>query len=323
MITVHSPEHAALSLQNGCVVTIGNFDGVHTGHRRLLALTRRRGEERRIPSVVLCFRPHPLHVLAADSAPPLLVGWEQRLRLFAELGLDLCLELPFTPELANLSPEDFVRGTLVPLRVRELLIGHDFSLGKKRAGNAALLSSLGLGYGFSVEQIEPVVTDGVVVSSTLVRDLVRAGRVWEARTLLERFHSVIGPVVRGQARGRELGFPTANLDPPENILPGDGVYAGLLHVDGATWSAVTNIGVKPTFGPCARSVESFLPDAGGIDLYGKTVELSFVQRLRDECRFESVGELRRRIAGDVESARAALTRPEAGFFNAPRHRLSC
>ncbi len=305
MITVHTVEAARPFLQDGCCLTIGNFDGMHMGHRKLLALTRSRARERLVPCVALCFQPHPLRVLAPHFAPPLITSRAQRLTLFAEQGVDLCLEMPFTSELAALSPEDFVRDVLMPLRTRELLIGYDFSLGRKRAGNAALLAALGLEHGFAVEQIEPVIVDGAVVSSTRVRDLLRAGRVWEVRALLGRFHSIVGTVTHGEARGRLLGFPTANLNPPENILPRDGIYATRVRIDDQLLPAVTNVGVKPTFGEHARNIESFLLDVD-INLYNREIELFFVQRLRDEQRFDSATELRARITQDVELARSVL-----------------
>jgi riboflavin kinase/FMN adenylyltransferase len=224
--------------------------------------------------------------------------------------MDLCLELPFTPALAALSPEAFTRETLVPLNTRELVVGYDFSLGKKRAGNAAVLTALGREYGFTLEQLDPVIVGDAVVSSTRVRDLLRAGRVWEARALLGRFHSIAGQVIHGRAVGAGLGFPTANLAVPENVLPKDGVYACRMRAEGVLWPAVTNVGVKPTFGTHERGVESFLLDAD-LDLYGKHVELAFVQRLRDERRFAGPEELRLRIAQDVELARTVLATPEA------------
>jgi riboflavin kinase/FMN adenylyltransferase len=302
MITVHSTEEARPFLASGCCLTIGNFDGLHMGHRRLLARTRERAEDRGLPCAVLCFHPHPVQVLAPGHVPPLLAGRAQRLRLLAGQGADLCLELPFTPEFAALSPEDFVRGTLAPLGVRELIVGYDFSLGRKRSGNAETLAALGRVYGFGVEQIAPVILRDAVVSSTRVRDLVLAGRVWEARELLGRFHSICGPVVRGEGRGRSLGFPTANLALPENVLPGDGVYATEAGFGGIRRPAVTNIGVKPTFGVFARGVETFIPDIE-VDLYGGELEIFFVQRLRDEERFADPEALRRRIERDVELAR--------------------
>ena len=309
MITVHSAAEARPCVPEGSIVTIGNFDGLHMGHRRLLDRARQKAEERRMPCTVVSFWPHPLQVLAAAHAPPLLVSREQRLSLFQNLGMDLCLELPFTPALAALTPEIFVRETLVPLNTRELVIGYDFSLGKNRAGNPAVLTALGKEHGFTLEQIDPVIVGDAVVSSTRVRDLLRAGRVWEARALLGRFHSITGSVAHGRAVGRGLGFPTANLALPANILPKDGVYACRIRAEGALWPAVTNVGVKPTFGTNERTVESFLLDAD-LDMYGKHVELAFVQRLRDEQRFSSPEELRLRIARDVELARAVLAMPE-------------
>jgi riboflavin kinase/FMN adenylyltransferase len=309
MITVHSVTEARPFVPEGSIVTIGNFDGLHMGHRRLLDRARQKAEERRIPCMAISFWPHPLRVLAAAHAPLLLISREQRLSLFQNQGMDLCLELPFTPALAALSPGDFVREALVPLNTRELIIGYDFSLGKKRAGNAAVLTALGREYGFTLEQLDPVIVGDAVVSSTRVRDLLRAGRVWEARALLGRFHSIAGPVAHGRAAGAGLGFPTANLAVPENILPKDGVYACRMRIENTFWSAVTNVGVKPTFGIHERTVESFLLDAK-LDLYGKHVELAFVQRLRDEQRFSGPEELRLRIAQDVELARAVLAMPE-------------
>jgi len=309
MITVHSAADARPFAQDGCIATIGNFDGLHMGHRRLLARARQKAEERRIPCLVVSFWPHPLRVLAAAHAPPLLISREQRLGLFQHLGMDLCLELPFTPTLAALSPEEFVREALAPLNTRELVIGYDFSLGNKRTGNAAVLAALGKEYGFALEQLDPVIVDDAVVSSTRVRDLLRGGRVWEARVLLGRFHSIAGPVVHGRGAGAGLGFPTANLAVPANVLPKDGVYACRMRTETAEWPAVTNVGMKPTFGAHERTVESFLLDAD-LDLYGKHVELAFVQRLRDEQRFNSPEELSLRIAQDAKLARAVLAMPE-------------
>jgi riboflavin kinase/FMN adenylyltransferase len=202
-----------------------------------------------------------------------------------------------------------VREALVPLNTRELVIGYDFSLGKNRTGNAAVLAALGREHGFSLEQLDPVIVGDAVVSSTRVRDMLRAGRVWEVRALLGRFHSIAGTVAHGRAVGAGLGFPTANLATPANILPKDGVYACRMRVEGTLWPAVTNVGVKPTFGIHERAVESFLLDAH-LNMYGKCVELAFVQRLRDEQRFAGPEELRLRIARDVEQARAVLAMPE-------------
>jgi len=309
MITVHSVAEARPFTPEGSIVTIGNFDGLHLGHRRLLDRVRQRAKVCRLPCVVVSFWPHPLRVLAAALAPPLLISREQRLGLLRDQGVDLCLELPFTPELAALSPGEFVRGTLVPLNARELVVGHDFSLGRERTGNAAVLAALGREYGFTLERLDPVMAGDAVVSSTRVRDLLCAGQVWEARALLGRFHSIAGEVVHGRAAGAGLGFPTANLAAPVNILPKDGVYACRMRVEDVVWPAVTNVGVKPTFGAHERAVESFLLDAD-IDLYGKHVELAFVRRLRDEQRFAGPEELRLQIAQDVEQVRAVLAAPE-------------
>ena len=286
-------------------VTIGNFDGVHQGHRALIRRMRAKAARLGLASVIITFWPHPRCVLAGKNAPALLSSHAERQNLLAATGADALLELPFTRELASLSPEEFVRRILAPLRTRELVIGYDFSLGRGRAGNYDVLRALGERYGFGVEGVSPVYVDGIVASSTAVRDAVMNGSVARARALLGRPYSLSGPVVHGFGRGRGLGFPTANLARPEVLLPRRGVYATRVRYGGSVWPAVTNIGCNPTFGGGRLSIESFLLD-GDANLYGREISVAFMARLRDEQTFDSPEMLAARIAVDVAEARKVL-----------------
>lgn len=288
-------------------LTIGNFDGVHLGHqaliRRTCAVARAAGQR----SLVLTFWPHPRAVLGSGQAPPPLTSREERRRRILALGVDELLELPFTPALAITAPEEFIRQRLMPLNVRHLLIGHDFSLGRGRSGGPDVLRGLGEKYSFGVEQLEPVLQLGSIVSSSRIRRCVAEGDVETAAALLGTFHSCEGSIAHGMGRGRDLGFPTANMTLPETLLPPSGVYATLARVDGLPGArqAVTNIGRNPTFDGTALSVESFLLDAHG-DFYGRTLRLEFVARLREERRFDGPEALMRQIAQDVACARRQL-----------------
>lgn len=302
-------------------LTIGNFDGVHLGHqaliRRTCAVARAHGQR----CLVLTFWPHPRAVLGSGQAPPPLTSRAERRRRILALGVDELLELPFTPDLAITAPEDFVRQRLIPLNVRHLLIGHDFSLGRGRSGGPDVLRALGERYGFAVEQLAPVRHLGGIVSSSRIRRCVAEGDVETAAALLGTWHSGEGPIAHGMGRGTGLGFPTANMALPDTLLPPPGVYATLARVDdlAGVWQTVTNIGHNPTFDGTRLSVESFLLDAHG-DFYGRMLRLEFVARLREERRFAGPDELRQQIAQDVTCARrllAAAVTPQAGNF--PSH----
>lgn len=307
MLTITAPPNT-LSKRAACV-TIGNFDGLHLGHRALIQHVCRKAISLDMLSLVVTFWPHPLHVLAGKNAPPLLTSRDARLRLIEALGVDITLEMPFDRAVAALTPQAFVQSVLVPLDCRELVIGYDFSLGKARAGNFAVLHALGKCYGFGVEQLDPVTIGGTVVSSSRMRELLQAGNVLELQQIAGHCHTVSGTVVRGHGRGAGLGFPTANIATGESLLPRIGVYATWCAIDGQVCPSVTNIGVNPTFDPTfdkdTLSVECYCINAN-IDLYGKQATLHFVQRLRDEQRFASVAELSARIAQDVELARGIL-----------------
>ncbi|MEF2146278.1 MAG: bifunctional riboflavin kinase/FAD synthetase [Desulfovibrionaceae bacterium] len=294
------------------VVTIGNFDGVHLGHQKLISMTCAKAAARNAVSIVVTFDPHPMRVLVGPQTPPFITLTRQKLELIGQYGPNAALVLNFTKELAALSPEEFVKTYLVDgLGVRELVIGYDYHMGKGRSGDYATLSRLGKEYGFKVFRLDPVTYDGAVVSSTRIRDLVQAGQVWEARPMLSRFYQVAGEVIHGMDRGGKLlGFPTANLKLVDELVPLRGVYAVWVEIDGHCHPAVANIGTNPTFGNDAVSVEAHIMDYSK-DIYGTEIRIHFVQRLRSERKFSSLDELKARIFEDVRLARCILDEPDA------------
>lgn len=296
----------------GASVTIGNFDGVHKGHQKLIHLACSRAKAQDLTSVVVTFDPHPLRVLRSDKTPPFITLTQQKLELISQHGPEVCLLLNFTMEMAKLAPEDFVQKYLLDgLNMKEMIIGYDYHLGKGRAGNFETLSALGQKRGFTVDRLDPVSIEDAVVSSTRIRDLVQAGQVWNVRPLLGRFYQVKGEVVHGMNRGgRLLGFPTANLKLVDELFPKLGVYAIWVEVDNEVHKGVANIGLNPTFGNDALSVEAHLLDYKG-DLYGRDIRVHFVQRIRDEKKFSGIDELKDRITKDVELGRQILSQPEA------------
>ena len=259
--------------------------------------------ERGGTSVVLTFDPHPPRVLRPDKAPPLLMTPAQKQEALERAGVQGLALVRFTEELSRWEPEVFVRRVLVDwLRIAEVWVGADFLFGRDRSGNFSLLRTLGQQYGFRVEKIDPIRYKDFVVSSTRIRRLVSEGRVEEAGALLGRHFAIEGIVVEGARRGRELGFPTANLTSDNELLPPNGVYATFGTIRGVVHPGVTNVGVRPTFdGPPAVHVETHVLGFSG-DLYGQRLELAFVQRLRDERRFPDVDALREQIAADVRRA---------------------
>lgn len=297
----------------GSCVTIGNFDGVHKGHQKLISLAASRAEASGRTSAVVTFSPHPLRVLRND-APPFITLTEQKLELISQYNPQVCLLLNFTMEMAKLPPEQFVQKYLLDgLKMKEMIIGYDYHMGKGRAGNFETLTELGRKKGFIVDRLNPVSINGAVVSSTRIRDLVQAGEVWSARPLLGRFYQVKGEVVHGMNRGgRLLGFPTANLKLVDELFPKPGVYATWIEVDDDVHKGVANIGKNPTFGNDALSVEAHLLDFKG-DLYGRNIRVHFVQRIRDEKKFSGIDELKARITEDIGLGREILSQPEAAI----------
>ncbi|MBO4300915.1 MAG: bifunctional riboflavin kinase/FAD synthetase [Desulfovibrio sp.] len=289
----------------GSAITIGNFDGVHLGHQALIRRTLEVSRLEGLTPIVMTFWPHPRQVLSPHRGHCPLTTREERFTLMQSLGVTHVIELPFTPKLAAMEAATFVRDMLVPLRLRHLVVGYDFTLGHNRGGTARVLGELGALLGFAVEQLSAVPAGGMVVSSTTLRKLIAEGDVARAATLLGRWHGFTGEVLHGDGRGAGLGFPTANQRQPDVLLPAEGVYATRATVEGGVMPAVTSVGRKPTFGENALGVESFLLE-GGRDLYGCPMRLEFVNRLRGERRFASVEELKRQIAVDVRDARRLL-----------------
>jgi riboflavin kinase/FMN adenylyltransferase len=291
------------------VLALGNFDGLHRGHIKILERVKRRAGERGATSVVLTFDPHPPRVVRPDKAPPLIMTKAQRLEAIAEAGIEGAAVVRFTHELSQWEPETFIRTVLVEwLHVTEVWVGANFLFGRDRAGTFSLLRSLGARYGFRAEKIDPVRYKEFVVSSTRIRRLIAEGRVDEAGALLGHAYVIDGTVVEGARRGRTIGFPTANLDTENELVPPHGVYATTATLDGIIHPSITNVGVRPTFGDVpAPVVETHVLDLDR-DLYGQCLRLGFVQRLRDERPFEGVEALVAQIRADTDRARALFER---------------
>lgn len=291
------------------VVAVGNFDGVHRGHAKILERVCRRAAERHVSPLVLTFDPHPPRVVRPDKAPPLLMTPAQKYEALGRLGVHGVGVVRFSPEMSQWDPEHFVQAVLVDwLRAAEVWVGGNFLFGRERSGNFTLLRTLGVQYSFRAEKIDPVRYRDFVVSSTRVRRLVTEGRVDEASALLGHHYALDGHIVRGDGRGRLLGFPTANLATTNELLPPNGVYVTMLRIDGMARPAITNIGVRPTFGGGhVPVIETHVFDEGR-DLYDRAVRLWFVQRLRDERVFDGVEALTRQIEADCAEARAIFRR---------------
>ncbi len=301
-----------LPAERGCVLTVGNFDGVHLGHQALLAAVVERARALSRPAAVYTFDPHPRRVLAPDRAEPLLMTPAQLESELSARGIDVLVREPFTADFSRLDAEAFLSEVLhARLAPAEIFVGRDFHFGKGRGGSDDTLAQLGPGLGMRVVIIPQVRAGGGDVSSTRVRRALGAGDVADAALCLGRPYAIRGRVVVGDRRGRTLGFPTANLEPENELVPANGVYATRVRfldpsASGArSWPAVTNVGTRPTFAVGRVGVETHLLDWDG-DLYGRPLEIGFVARLREERRFPDVEALRRQIAADAEAARAQL-----------------
>jgi riboflavin kinase/FMN adenylyltransferase len=294
-------------------VTIGKFDGVHAGHRRVLTELRSAAEQAGLVSTVLTFDRHPLALLRPELCPPSLTTNAQKREILESTGIDATVMIEFTESFSLQTPEEFVENVLVGiLHVGLVLVGPDFRFGRQGLGTVDLLAGLGAQHGFEVRTIGAVQPDGErSISSTWIRELLAKGRVGEAAELLERRPSVRGIVVRGEQRGRQLGYPTANLSSDlEGLVPADGVYAALATVDGRTMPAAASIGNNPTFvGVPDKQVEAHLLDET-LDLYGKTLELSFVQYIRDMAKFDNVEALVAQMSDDEAKVREVLGVPQ-------------
>jgi riboflavin kinase/FMN adenylyltransferase len=304
---VYSDLPAGKSAFSRTVVTIGNFDGVHLGHRAILDRVRQRALELGGQAVAVTFNPHPIKVLRPDVNLPLLTTQDQKLKLLSDSGLDAVVVLPFSLEFAALPAREFVRQYFCErLRAREVVVGHDYCFGRGREGNIDLLKEMGTVLGFTVHVVWAVEVQGAVVSSSLIRAMLRLGKVTEASSLLGRPYGVSGRVVQGKGRGAKLlKVPTANLLTPNELLPASGIYAVWARLGDALLPGVANIGTCPTFDNTELSLEVHLLEFSG-DLYGESMEVQFAVRLRDEQRFPSIEALAAQIHADIAAARQAL-----------------
>ncbi|HSM03102.1 MAG TPA: bifunctional riboflavin kinase/FAD synthetase [Longimicrobiales bacterium] len=297
-----------LPSDRGAVVTVGTFDGVHRGHWAVLKEIQARAAARNGRSVLVTFHPHPLRIVRPQDAPPLLTTPQEKTEILAESGLDYAVFLAFTPELARYEPRRFVEEILVArLRVEELVIGYDHGFGRGRSGDADTLRRIGDELGFAVDVVGPVEAGEDPISSSRIRRWIGEGRMDLAREGLGRPYALRGLVVRGDGRGRHLGFPTANLAgfPPEKLLPPAGIYAVMGITRHGVFKGALHLGPRPTFQGAPPSVELHLMDFDG-DLYGDEVRVDFVEYLRPVLPFDSVQALIRQMQADVERARAVL-----------------
>lgn len=291
------------------IAALGNFDGVHRGHQKILDRVKRQADERGGAAVVVTFDPHPPRVVRPDKAPRLLMTLDQKLEAFDKAGIHGVAVVHFTQELARWEPEVFVDTVLVDwLRVGEVWVGANFLFGRDRAGTFTLLKALGEDRGFRTEKIDPVRYKDFVVSSTRVRHLIGEGRMDEAAALLGHHYMLDGVVVHGAKRGRELGYPTANLQTDNELLPAYGIYATVAVVGGVQHAAVTSVGIRPTIQDNLQpTVETYLLDVS-LDLYGQPMRLAFVQWLRREEKFDSLEALTAQMALDCEAGRQVFGR---------------
>jgi riboflavin kinase/FMN adenylyltransferase len=290
------------SLRNGAV-SIGNFDGVHRGHARIIAELQMQAAATGGPAVVFTFDPHPVRLLRPDAAPPPLTWTERKAELLEALGVDAMIAYPTDESLLSLTPRSFFDCIVCEkLAARAMVEGPNFYFGHNRAGDVRLLREFCLEVNIALTIVEPLRSDGGYISSSRVRDLIREGNVGTARRMLTQPYRIRGLVTHGAARGSRLGFPTANVAAVDTLLPAVGVYAGRANVDAVAWPAAINVGTNPTFGEQVLKVEVHLIGFSG-SLYGRLLEVDFLERLRDIRPFASVDELKEQLSKDVDLAR--------------------
>ena len=298
---------AALARHHYPVTAIGNFDGVHLGHRAILKAAIDHARTAGGTAFALTFDPLPAKLLAPARAPRLILTPDDKLEMLRLSGIEGVIVLDFTLDLSMLSPRDFVRDYLrAKIGVREVVVGHSVSFGHNRAGNAAMMVELGREFGFDTEVVGPIKIDGIEVSSTKVRKAIATGDLRGAARLLGRYHFLRGPVVRGRERGRTIGFPTANLASETECIPPDGVYATRVILDDGAYGAIANIGMRPTFAESERSIEAHIFDFSR-DIYGMRIKLELVERIRAERKFDNADALKAQIALDLSKVREILS----------------
>jgi len=297
------------------VVTMGNFDGIHLGHQALVSNAVTEARRWRTECMVFTFEPHPLKLLAPDRAPQMIVNHQDKMDMLEALGVDAVVVQTFDRDFANIEAKDFVRRYLVEhLNLSKIWLGRDLRFGRARKGDAEDLIRWGRELGFGVGIVEPILIQGKRISSSRIRQLIQEGRVDEVRPMLGRYHFISGRVVRGQRRGRNIGFPTANLAAATELLPQDGIYATILQFQGGRRLSVSSVGHNPTFGEGLHTIEAYIFDFAQ-DIYGEPVKLSFVQRIREERKFAQIEDLVTQIHQDVLAARAIFDQMNLGYEN--------
>ena len=304
MKVIFDPEEP---IENSTSATIGNFDGVHVGHKKIIAAVKEEAKQKGLSSCVITFHPHPQKVLQNIDIP-LLVPIRERLKLLEKEGVEVVACYTFTKDIAKIPAKDFVTDILIgKLNLKHLIVGPGFSFGRKREGNLDLLDKMGKEYGFDTEVVETALIDGEIVSSTAIRNLVREGNMVKAGKFLGYNFYIEGQVKEGERRGRQIGFPTANLDTDWDILPKVGVYATLAHVDGIVLNSITNVGYRPTFGNNELVIETHIFNFNE-DIYKKRIEVEFVDRVRDEQKFNGPQALVEQIKKDVDRVNVILSK---------------
>ncbi len=288
------------------IVTIGNFDGVHAGHKEIFRRVIEEAKRVNGTAVVYTFDPHPLKIVAPEFNLQLLTTFKKKMELIAEAGIDLTICADFDRTFARMHPRDFARKLMNGLNMKKVFVGHDYSFGAGRQGGIDYLKKMGEELIFGLDVIDPVEVDGSRVSSTLIRECIAGGDVTQASRYLGREYSIAGKVVSGYSRGHAIGFPTANLDTPYEVIPAVGVYAGRVRLQGQIHNGVVNIGLGPTFDRDDFIVEVHLLDKVG-DIYGEEIELSFTARLRDEKKFDTVDDLKKQITEDIKKAESIFS----------------
>jgi len=288
------------------IVTVGNFDGVHRGHRAIFRRLRQAGSERGLPAIAVTFDPHPMKVLAPASAPVLITTCAQKAALIAETGIDGLVVVPFNDEFSRMSADAFVTRILCgSLGMKHIVIGHDYAFGRGREGNFSTLERLGSDYGFTVEDLSAVGEGEAIFSSSLVRALIARGEMASVPSVLGRYYMISGTVVHGREIGRQLGYPTANIATRNELIPPDGVYSVMVRLDGSLVKGACTIGINPTFADSSRTIEVFLFDFSA-EIYGREIEVFFVQRLRSMQKYSDISALKAAIANDIKQTHQVL-----------------
>ena len=308
-MNISSYPEVDLASQARPVVTLGNFDGMHLGHQRIMALLVERGEKLSVPTVAVTFEPHPISVLRPEMSPKRILTVEQKRELLEETGIDLLLVIEFTVEFSHQEPEAFVREVLYEkLHASELVLGTNFRFGRGRAGDLDTLRSFGGKFEFEVRQVEPALDDDEIISSSRIRSALADGALSDAAAMLGRPYFVDGKVVKGDGRGKGLGFPTANLAVVGDLLMADGVYATSARLGGRVHQSMSHVGHRPTFGIERRTVETHLFDFSE-EVYGSPIRLFFHERLRGTIAFDGPDALKQQLAQDQEDAGAFFRGP--------------